>query len=134
MEPAFQVCDTKTVLNRIPFKDLDEWVNEPLDTYKKLGTERFLEKIIKALELYRIKYDVISSEKAINEKYPMDEVIEKLRNNGYVYEKEGATWLASSKLYDENDHVLIKSDGTHTYLLPDISYHIDKIERGYDEG
>lgn len=51
----------------------------------------------------------------------------------YIYEKDGAIWFKSSAIYDDQDHVLIKGDGTNTYLLPDILYHEDKIKRGFTQ-
>ena len=56
-----------------------------------------------------------------------------MKKNGYIYEKDDAIWFKSSELYDDKDHVLIKNDGSNTYLLPDILYHKDKILRGFTQ-
>ena len=50
-----------------------------------------------------------------------------------IYEKEDAKWLKTTKYGDDKDRVIIKTDNTYTYLVPDIAYHLDKIDRGYDE-
>lgn len=56
-----------------------------------------------------------------------------LRKNGHVYEQDGATWFRSTAFGDDKDRVLIKKDGSYTYLTPDIAYHKDKLDRGFDK-
>ena len=108
-----------------------EWIDEPLDTYKNLGIEKFLGKIIKALEDYRITYDVFTSEKEIYKQYPLQNIVDNMTKNGYTYVRDGATWFKSSEFYDDKDHVLIRSDGNYTYLVPDIGNHINKYKRNF---
>jgi len=60
------------------------------------------------------------------------DIIEKLKSKGLIYKKDNAVWVKTSSLGDEKDRVLIKSDGEYTYLTPDIAYHVNKFERGYD--
>ncbi len=109
------------------------YLNKELDYFKKLGTEEMIGHIFEDLKEYRIEYDVKTSEKALSEKYNLKEVVDILTKNGYTYEKDGATWFKCSSLFDDKDHVLIKEDGAATYFLPDIAYHMDKINRGYDK-
>ncbi len=111
----------------------DSLLNKNLDYFKKLGTEEMVGHIFADLEEYRIKYDVKTSEKALSEKYDLKSVVDILSKNGYTYEKDGATWFKCSDLFDDKDHVLIKEDGDATYFLPDIAYHMDKINRGFDK-
>lgn len=111
----------------------DKLTDQDIEIFKKYGVEYLTNKIMEDLKTYRIEYDVVTSEKSIYQKHPLETVINKMRDNGYIYEKDGATWFKSSSLYDDKDHVLIKSDGIYTYLVPDIAYHIDKIERGFQE-
>lgn len=106
-------------------------LTEPLTYFKDLGTEILLNKIKEVLKEYRINFDLYTSEKSIYAKHPLPEMLEKLKNSGYSYEKDGALWLKSSELGDDKDHVLVKADGSYTYLVPDIAYHIDKISRGF---
>src|SRR5699024_5412457 len=61
------------------------------------------------------------------------EDLEYLRERGYVYDKDGATWLRSTDFGDDKGRVLIKQDGSCTYLTPDIAYHKNKYYRGYDQ-
>lgn len=106
-------------------------VDNDLEPFKKYGVDYLCKLIFKDLEEYRIKYDVVTSEKSIYEKHPIQNVLDTIQNNGYSYEKEGAIWFKSSQLYDDKDHVLVKSDGNYTYVVPDIPYHMDKIDRGF---
>lgn len=109
----------------------DSLVNHSLDIFKEYGVEYLTKLIFKDLEEYRITYDVVTSEKSIYEKHPIKDVLNKIEANGYLYEKEGATWFKSSALLDDNDHVFIKADGSYTYVVPDIPYHMDKMDRGF---
>ena len=114
------------------YKDYqDKLSKDDLEVFKKYGVEYLTNKIMEDLENYRIKYDVVTSEKEIYKKHPLDKVIDQMKQNGYIYEKDGATWFKSSILYDDKDHVLVKADGFYTYLVPDIAYHMDKIDRGF---
>ena len=111
----------------------DKYLDQGIDYYKKLGTEKMLEGIINDLKEYRINYDVFTSEKAIAEKYGLSNVIDELTNNGYTYKQDGATWFKCSSIFDDKDHVLVKDDNSYTYLVSDIAYHKDKYARGYDK-
>ena len=109
----------------------DKLSKEDLEVFKKYGVEYLTNKIMEDLKKYRIEYDVVTSEKEIYKKHPLDKVIDQMKQNGYIYEKDGAIWFKSSELYDDKDHVLVKSDGIYTYLVPDIAYHMDKIDSGF---
>ena len=63
----------------------------------------------------------------------MEECVEKLKQKGMLYEKDGALWFKSSLFGDDQDRVLRKTDGSNTYLTADIAYHHDKIKRGFDK-
>jgi len=109
----------------------DSLVNNDLEIFKKYGVEYLTKQIFQDLKDYRITYDVVTSEKSIYEKYPITNVLEKINSNGYLYQKDGATWFKSSEIYDDKDHVFVKEDGSYTYVVPDIPYHMDKMDRGY---
>ncbi len=111
----------------------NKYVNNDFDFIKEYSTKYLTNIIFEHLKEYRIEYDVITSEKSIYKKYNFDDAINIMKKNGYVYEKDGAIWFRSSAIYDNQDHVLIKQDGTNTYLLPDILYHEDKIKRGFTQ-
>ena len=108
-------------------------LDEDIEFYKSYATEKLIAKIIADLKEYRINYDVYTSEKAIRNKYNLQNIIDILTKNGYTYERDGALWFKCSALFDDEDHVLVKEDKTLTYLVPDIAYHLDKYNRGYDK-
>lgn len=87
----------------------------------------------KDLENFRVRFDVWYSETSLYKNGKIDHALNKLRENGHVYEQDGATWFRSTTFGDDKDRVLIKSDGSYTYLTPDIAYHEDKIQRGFDK-
>lgn len=121
------------IAKKIYDENSDKCLNNDLEYFKEIGIKSCLDKIISDLKEYRIDYDVFTSERKIKEKYDLKELINKFKENGYTYEENGATWFRCSKLYDDKDHVLVKEDGTITYLVPDIAYHYDKYKRGYDK-
>jgi len=79
----------------------------------------------------RVSFDSYFNEKSLYESGAIEKLIEELKESGHVYESEGALWLASSQLGDDKDRVLIKKDGSYTYMAPDLAYHRDKWERGF---
>ena len=81
---------------------------------------------------FGVRFDVMSSEQAIYDAGKVDTAIEELRSRGLTYESEGALWLRTSDFGDDKDRVLRKGDGSLTYLVPDIAYHVDKHRRGFD--
>jgi arginyl-tRNA synthetase len=84
------------------------------------------------LELFGVKFDVTSSEQASYDSGRVDRAITLLAERGLTYESEGALWLRTTSFGDDKDRVLRKGDGSLTYLAPDIAYHIDKHDRGFD--
>lgn len=88
--------------------------------------------IRKTLEDFGIRYDVWFSEKTLHESGKVKEVIDYLREKGYIYEHEGALWFKSTLFGDEKDEVVMRSNGIPTYFAADIAYHKDKFERGFD--
>jgi arginyl-tRNA synthetase len=84
------------------------------------------------LALFGVKFDVITSEQAAYDSGRVDRTIELLAQRGLTYESEGALWLRTTDFGDDKDRVLRKSDGSLTYLAPDIAYHVDKHDRGFD--
>ena len=115
----------------------DEYNNskleEDIDFFKEKGLEKLLSQIKKDLDRYRVNFDTFTSEQSLYDKFLVDDILTKLRNNEKCYIKDGALWLKTTDYGDEKDRVLIKSDGNYTYLTPDIAYHIEKINRGYDK-
>lgn len=103
---------------------------ETLNIFIKRGIELELDKIKHDLKMFRVEFDIFTSEKAIRDSGLVEEVIKKLEP--YSYKDDNALLLKTSLVYDEKDRVIIKSNGEYTYLLPDIAYHVNKFERGFD--
>lgn len=101
--------------------------------FRDNGLKLELEKLKRDLENFRVSFDVWYSERSLYENGKIDHALNKLKENGHVYEQDGATWFRSTTFGDDKDRVLIKSDGSYTYLTPDIAYHEDKIQRGFDK-
>ena len=92
-----------------------------------------MEKIQKdLLDNFRVKFDNFYSELTLHNSGKVDACVEKLKQSGKIYQKDGADWFKSSDYGDDQDRVIKKADGSNTYLTADIAYHIDKLERGFD--
>ena len=102
------------------------------DIFTKKGLELLLNKIKQDLKDFRVEFDIWSSEQSLYDSGKVQKTLELLKNNKYTYEQDNALWLQTTMFGDEKDRVLIKSDGSNTYLLPDIAYHMEKYSRGYD--
>lgn len=107
--------------------------SENLDFFKKTGENYNFEKIKNDLKTLDINHDIFFNESSLYESKVIDKTIEEFKTKGLTYEEDGAVWLKMNK--DEGfqkDKVIVKSTGEPTYRLPDIAYHVDKINRGYD--
>src|ERR687885_849155 len=105
---------------------------EALPEIMLFATTWCMEDIKATLERARVRFDNYVNEKSFYESGAIEEIIEKLKERGHVYEREGALWLASSRFGDDKDRVLMKKDGSYTYVVPDIAYHLDKYRRGFE--
>ena len=132
-EDGYHGKEIITIAKSIYEEYQDTKLNEDIEYFKKYGLEKLLNQIKKDLDRYRVNYDVFTSEQSLYDKHLVDDTLNILKNNNYCYIAENALWLKTSDYGDEKDRVLVKSDGNYTYLTPDISYHLDKINRGYDE-
>ncbi|SEN46324.1 arginyl-tRNA synthetase [Mesobacillus persicus] len=106
---------------------------ERFDAFRKHGLEYELEKLKKDLEAFRVGFDVWFSETSLYQNGKIEVALEVLKEKGHIYEEDGATWFRSTTFGDDKDRVLIKQDGSFTYLLPDIAYHQDKLKRGFEK-
>ncbi|TYS46928.1 arginine--tRNA ligase [Bacillus infantis] len=115
----------------------DKYVNadekERFDAFREYGLKYEMEKLKEDLEDFRVPFDVWYSETSLYQNGKIDNALKALKENGHVYEEEGATWFRSTEFGDDKDRVLIKNDGSYTYLTPDIAYHKDKLERGFEK-
>ncbi|GAB0249563.1 arginine--tRNA ligase [Staphylococcus pseudintermedius] len=106
--------------------------DERLKTFRQLGVDYEMAKLKQDLADFNIHFDNWFSETSLYEKGEIKAVLERMKENGYTYEQDGAMWLRTTDFKDDKDRVLIKKDGTYTYFLPDIAYHYDKFQRGND--
>ena len=105
--------------------------DDDLQFFSDFAGKKILGGIKKDLESFRVRFDKWFSEKSLFESGEVKNSIELLKKNGFIFEKEGAWWLKASDFEDEKDRVVIKTDGSTTYLASDIAYHKNKLERGY---
>lgn len=112
---------------------VDYDAQERFDTFREYGLKYEMEKLKNDLEDFRVPYDVWYSETSLYHNGKIDRALEALKENGHIYEEDGATWFRSTTFGDDKDRVLIKNDGSYTYLTPDIAYHKDKLERGFEK-
>ena len=106
---------------------------ERFDFFREYGLKVEMAKLKADLEEFRVPFDVWYSETSLYHNGKIDTALEALKSNGHIYEEDGATWFRSTTFGDDKDRVLIKNDGSYTYLTPDIAYHKDKLERGFEK-
>ncbi|MEH7343258.1 arginine--tRNA ligase [Bacillus sp. JJ1532] len=106
---------------------------ERFDFFREYGLKVEMAKLKTDLEEFRVPFDVWYSETSLYHNGKIDTALQALKDNGHIYEEEGATWFRSTTFGDDKDRVLIKNDGSYTYLTPDIAYHKDKLERGFEK-
>ena len=111
---------------------LEKPEEEQLSICREYAFESLKDKIEEDLKYFGIKFDNWFYESTLHDG-DIEEAINILKEKGYTYEEEGALWLKSTEFNDDKDRVIVKSDGSLTYLAADIAYHLDKIERGYDK-
>jgi len=106
--------------------------SEDVDLFKDAAEEAIFKDIKSTIKKLGFEFDVFYNEKSLYEEGKIDTTIKNLRDKNLVYDKEGATWFATSELGFEQDRVIVKSTGEPTYRLPDIAYHVEKFKRGFD--
>lgn len=99
----------------------------------KEGIRHELDRLKVDLSYFGVEFDVWTSEQAIRDANKVEEAVDKLTALGKTYEQDGALWFRTTEYGDDKDRVLRKTDGSYTYLVPDIAYHIDKLDRGFDK-
>jgi arginyl-tRNA synthetase len=103
-----------------------------LDAVTRRGVELMLEQVRSTLERYRVNLDGFFSERELVERSQVDQALELLERDGYVYRSEGAIWFRTTAFGDDKDRVLRRSSGELTYFATDIAYHEDKRRRGFE--
>ncbi|MES2663096.1 MAG: arginine--tRNA ligase, partial [Pseudomonadota bacterium] len=122
-------------------EELDTWISEckkllgnSYADLHSLGLHDILKDIRQDLTEFGVNYESWFSEQSLSLNNPsaIDESINFLKNNGHLYEKEGALWFRSTALGDDKDRVVIRENGQPTYFASDIAYHWQKFQRGFD--
>ena len=123
----------KEIASGIIKEHADSWSKESWEPFKRVAQEAIFEDISGTLERMNIHMDSYFNEFDLYENGDIEKVLEALKAKDLVYESEGAIWFRTTTFGKEKDTVLVKSSGEPTYRLPDIAYHANKLERGYDE-
>ncbi|MBF0570146.1 MAG: arginine--tRNA ligase [Candidatus Omnitrophica bacterium] len=113
-------------------KDLAVLAGCPFDEFCHFAKNYLMDVIREDLRIFRVKFDNWSFESEIASQDKIAKTLEDLKAKGFIYEKDGALWFASTRFGDDKDRVVKKSDGFYTYLAPDIVYHKYKYDRGFD--
>jgi arginyl-tRNA synthetase len=105
---------------------------EQLVAFREAGYERQLKEQQEQLEHFRTKFDVWTSERSLHEQGGVGHAVEKLREQGHLYEAADALWMRTTDFTDDKDRVLIRSNGEPTYFASDAAYYVNKRERGFE--
>ncbi|OYV22283.1 MAG: arginyl-tRNA synthetase [Methylococcaceae bacterium NSO1] len=113
---------TKTLLGPSLYRD-----------FFQSGLNNILDDIKVDLKEFGVDYQQWFSERLLMDNGSVEKALERLSVGGHLYEQDGATWFASSKLGDEKDRVVVRENGQFTYFASDIAYHMNKLDRGFDQ-
>lgn len=133
-ENGYHGADIIDTAKRIAEKDGDRYLalseEERLKVFREVALKEKLAALREDLSRFNVRFDVWFSERTLHPAKVTD-AIARLRENGTIYEKDGALWLRSTDYGDDKDRVVIRENGEPTYLAADIAYHRDKFERGF---
>ena len=136
-EDGYHGKDIIEIGKKLVAEEGDKWasvsVEERIAYFKEYGLKSLLGKIEEDLADFRVHFDHWFSERSLYKDNQITDVLGSLKDGKYTYEQDGATWLRSTDFNDDKDRVLIKKDGSYTYLTPDIAYHKNKFDRGFDK-
>ncbi len=100
--------------------------------FQAFGVRYLMDLIRKDLNDFGVHFDVWTSQAKVATPETIENALKAIEEKGYIYQADGATWFKSTELGDDKDRVVKKSDGLYTYLSPDIAYHKNKFDRGFD--
>lgn len=118
------------IKNTAKDKYLNDKSTKTWEYFKQTALNFELDKLKEDLKDFRVEFDQWTSEQKLYDDGKVTEALELLKSKQATYESEGATWLKTTKYGDDKDRVLQKSDGTYTYLMPDIANHLQKLANG----
>ncbi len=102
------------------------------ETFRAIGVDLMFRHIKESLHEFGTDFDVYTHEDSMHTSGRVTQAVDRLRDNGNIYEKDGATWLRTSAFGDDKDRVVIKSDGKPAYIAGDLAYYLDKRARGFE--
>jgi arginyl-tRNA synthetase len=111
---------------------LDENEDDQLAKFRDEGLRLMVAEIQRSMEEFGVHFDVWFSEKSLHDSGAVEKAVERLREQGHVYDQDGAVWLRTTDFGDDKDRVLIKADGDTTYFASDAAYYLNKRDRGND--
>ena len=111
---------------------LDQPDDDQLVSFREAAYAKQLRQQQQVLELFRTHFDVWYSERQLHSSGAVERGLDRLRDQGHVFDKDGALWLRTTDFGDDKDRVLIKADGEYTYFASDTAYYVDKRSRGFD--
>lgn len=136
-EDGYYGKDVVAIAESIKEEIGDRYLNDDSEEaylyFRKVGVEKELDKLRGVLEDFGVHHDVWFSETSLYENNLIQPTLDKLTEKGYTYMKDDALWLRTTDFGDDKDRVLIKANGQYTYLTPDIAYHLNKLDRGYNK-
>ncbi len=106
---------------------------EALEIARDLGYVAQLEAIRRTLDGFGVHFDVWFSERTLHEGQAVEKAVDRLREQGHVFDADGAVWLRTTDFGDDKDRVLVRADGQPTYFAADAAYYLSKKDRGFDE-
>jgi arginyl-tRNA synthetase len=105
---------------------------EQVRVFRARGVALMLDEIRRSMEEFGVDFDVWFSEQSLYDSGAVEKAIARLRDQGHVFEEDGAVWLRTTDFGDDKDRVLVKADGETTYFASDCAYYLDKRSRGFD--
>ncbi len=120
-------------INQHRIKNVEGLNQQKLEAFRQFGVDYLLAVIKQELKDFGVEFDIWSHQSKIATEKNTEKVLELLKDKGFVYTQDGAQWFKSTAFGDDKDRVVRKSDGSFTYLAPDIVYHKDKFERGFQK-
>jgi arginyl-tRNA synthetase len=104
---------------------------EAREVFRAEGVALMFDEIKASLEGFGVHFDVYFAEKNLHDRGDLDAALARLRESGYVYEADGATWIRTTEFGDDKDRVYVRSNGEVTYFAADCAYYLDKRKRGF---
>jgi arginyl-tRNA synthetase len=106
---------------------------EALEVAREIAYPLQLADIRDTLDAFGVRFDVWFSEKSLHDAGAVEQAVERLREQGHVFDQDGAVWLRTTDFTDDKDRVLIRANGEPTYFAADAAYYLSKKDRGFDE-